>query len=77
MDFSKMARLTDGMKEINNGGDKAFSEDGAIRLNAQGVAAAEDGDFDEAIQLFEASAKAGNKPANSHSKSFKHLPIAY
>ena len=63
MDLETMRRLTQNMKQVNEGvsGDDSVSEaEEASEINAQGVRAYEEGDYEKAFKLFLKAAKAGN-----------------
>ena len=63
MDLETMRRLTQNMKRVNEGvsGDNSVSEaEEASEINAQGVRAYEEGDYEKAFKLFLKAAKAGN-----------------
>lgn len=62
MDLETMRRLTQNMKQVNEGvsDDDSVSGDEGAYLNAQGVRAYEEGDYEKAFNFFLRAAKAGN-----------------
>ena len=62
MDANKMARLTQGMKQIkaSNKSNLNISRQDAEALNYQGIEAVNNGNFSGALNLFQQAAEAGN-----------------